>query len=69
MKLDTPGRPRKKRGFPTLEKGGVFVRRGELPRRPDYGCSPYSHGSVLLPSGFGQNFPSAQVSHTGIASP
>ena len=33
MKLDTPRRPRKKRGFPLLEKGGVFVRRGDYPQR------------------------------------
>ena len=43
MKLDTPGRPRKKRGFPTLEKGGVFVRRG-LPQKAGLAYAPLGTG-------------------------
>ena len=43
MKLDTPRRPRKKRGFPTLEKGGVFVRRG-LPQKAGLAYAPLGTG-------------------------
>ena len=33
MKKDTPRCPCLFRGFPLLEKGGVFVRRGDYPQR------------------------------------